>query len=92
MSPSEFIALLPTVNKGDTLTIRYDGGERFVTVTEVDGDRIYTTSGKVRPGRISGGYLRVFGDVVYFQPTMQQQIRRVDHILRGQVLAFGLAA
>lgn len=92
MSPSEFAAILPTINKGDTLTIRFDGGERFVTVTEVDGERIYTTSGKVRPGRMAGGYLRVFGDVVYFQPTMSQQNRRVTHILRGRVIAFGLAA
>ena len=92
MSPSNFAAILPTVRKGDVLTIRYDGGERVVTVTNVDADHVYTTSGKVRPGHYAGGVLRVFGEDVYFQPTMQQQTRRVEHVLRGQVLAFGLAA
>lgn len=92
MSPSDFAAILPTVRPGDTLTIRYEGGERFVTVTSVDADHVYTTSGKVRPGHYAGGVLRVFGEDVYFQPTMQQQTRRVEFIVRGQLLAFGLAA
>jgi hypothetical protein len=92
MSPSEFIAIVPTLRVGDLLTITTDSGARSVTVTEIDGDRVYTSSGKVRPGRVGGGYLRVFEDVVYFQPTMAQQNRRVVSVARSNVVAFRRAA
>lgn len=92
MSPTDFNVLLPTFRVGDILTITTDAGARSVTITEIDGERVYTTSGKVRPGRIGGGYLRVTADVVYFQPTMSQQNRRVLSVTRSTVVAFRRAA
>lgn len=92
MSPTDFAALLPSFRVGDLLTITTDGGARTVTITEIDGERVYTSSGKVRPGRVGGGYLRATAGVVYFQPTMSQQNRRVISITRSNVVAFRRAA
>jgi len=59
---------------------------RTVRVTEVvsDGDSltVLTTSGKVRCGHYVGGSLRLYGDDVLFNATMQQQCKYVVSITR----------
>lgn len=70
----------PTISTGDRIevkTAKY--GTRVLTVMETNGsDRIYTTSGRVRPGHFSGGVVRRYDNgKVFFQPTMQQQCDRV---------------
>lgn len=50
---------------------------REVVVSKVVDGRVYTTSGKVRPGNISGGAVLDYGTTIYFQSTMAQPIREV---------------
>lgn len=80
-------AILATLTAGDTVTIRFEGGERTVRVESVIDGAAYTVGGKVRPGRIAGGRIYEIGGDVYFQPTMAQQTRAVTGIARS-VLPF----
>ena len=57
--------------------------KRVVTVDSL-GERgdVYTSSGKVRPGSLAGGRIHDGGDKVFFQPTIQQQVREVYSLRR----------
>lgn len=73
MTASTFASL----SVGNELSITTADGTRTVRVTEVSGRYVYTTSGKVRPGALSGGAIRELDGEFYFQPTMAQQSRKI---------------
>ena len=82
------LAALATVRPGDSLTITAAGKARTVTVTEIDGRYLFTTSGKVRPGHVGGGMVDTKWGT--FQPTMQQQAKRIEAVTRCAVVAFAV--
>lgn len=77
---------LATARSGDSLTITTSGKARTVTVTQVDGRYLYVTSGKVRPGHLGGGVVDTQWGT--YQPTLQQQAKRIEAVARCAVLAF----
>lgn len=72
---------------GDVLTVTAGKKTRSVTVTSINGANIYTTSGKVRPGNISGGYINI--SRLDFSPTILQQTHPIESISRSAVVGFG---
>ena len=79
---SALVATLATLQVGDKVRLTFAPesstsplATRSVTVTGRDENRIYTSSGNQRPGRIGGGAIRIDG--LSFQPTMYQQARRL---------------
>lgn len=82
------LTTLRAARPGDILHIETAAGTRTVTVKSVEGRYIYTSSGAVRPGRVSGGFINVeFGT---FSPTMAQQARTITAVCRA--VAFRAAA
>jgi hypothetical protein len=82
--PSTARTVLASAKVGDRLRVTFaprsstsPDETREVVVTEVANGRVFTTSGKVRPGAVSGGAILDYGDTLYFQPTMAQAIREV---------------
>ncbi len=64
----------------DVLVVGVEGKKgRRVTVTRRVWPYLFVSSGKVRPGHRSGGSLRLDADdgQIWYQPTLQQQIRPV---------------
>ena len=53
------LTTLRAARPGDILHIETAAGTRTVTVKSVEGRYIYTSSGAVRPGRVSGGFINV---------------------------------
>jgi hypothetical protein len=81
--------ILTNLTAGDIITVEFDGGSRTVEVQSVTGGYVFTTSGKVRPGNIGGGVIRI--EAGTFQPTMAQAPKAISAVRRA-VIRFGRAA
>lgn len=96
----ETLATLRSLRAGDRVEVVFaprssssPDEKRVLTVTTDSreggsGTRVYTTSGKVVPGNVSGGSITDYGEWsngqhgVVYQPTMQQNIRDVRSLRR----------
>jgi len=83
---ADLALILSTARPGDGLTITTSGKARTVTVTEVTERYLFVTSGKVRPGHTGGGMVDTRWGT--YQPTLQQQAKRIEAAARCAVLAF----
>jgi hypothetical protein len=83
---ADLALILATARPGDSLTITTGGKARTVTVTEVAERYLYVTSGKVRPSHTGGGMVDTRWGT--YQPTLQQQAKRIEAVARCAVLAF----
>lgn len=93
-------ALLRTLREGDVVEVVFAARSstspderRKLTVQGHDALHdyyVYVSSGKVLRGHVSGGAIMDYGDVIYYQPTMQQPLRVVRSLKRvggpGQAL------
>ncbi len=79
--------ILTNSRPGDVLVVAFAGKKRSVTGTSVTENHVYTSSGRVRPGHRAGGSFWMHRGEVYFQPTPQQQMCRVDSVRRVAAVA-----
>lgn len=86
---SEIATVFASLKVGDMVEVHTAAAKpRMVRVTELPtnalaGRYVFTSSGKVRFGHISGGALcrSQYDGSVSFQPTMQQQVRPVTALV-----------